>query len=225
MIEIPRSLGAGYRRFRRGRYADERALYAKLATGQSPRLAVLACADSRVDPAMIFDAAPGELFVIRNVANLVPDFEADGGFHGTSAGIEFAIRHLGVEDLVVLGHGSCGGIKACIHHDTSGISAGPFIDHWVELASAACAAVRADAPELTGAALEREVELASIRCSLERLEAFPFVKDALARGTLRLHGAWFAIASGEMLWLDRATNAFRPIDQLDLANGLDAAYV
>ncbi len=219
MLDIPQGLREGYRRFLEGRYESERALYAELASGQRPRLAILACADSRVDPAMIFDARPGEIFVIRNVANLVPDVEMDGGLHGTSAGLEFAVRHLEVADIVVMGHGACGGIKACIGHDREGTSAGHFIDHWVELASDALAAVLAIAPDLQGEALQREVELESVRRSLARMEAFPFVSEALAAGRLRLHGAWFSIAEGRMLWLDRATGDFHPVTTRALANG------
>ena len=216
---VPMSLEAGYQRFRRGRYARERELYAELAEGQSPRLCVLACADSRVDPAMIFDARPGELFVLRNVANLVPDYEADGGFHGTSAGLEYAVRHLGVDDVVVMGHAACGGIDACIHHFTDGAAAGPFIDPWVGLADDAFRKVRARARDLSGDGLQHEVELESIRASLNRLRAFPFVAEALATRRLRLHGAWFSIASGEMLWLDEDGGDFHAVTTRALANG------
>jgi len=222
-MNVPGSLERGYQRFREGRYSRERALYESLARGQSPRLAVLACADSRVDPAMIFDAAPGELFVLRNVANLVPDYEADGGFHGTSAGLEYAVRHLEVDDVVVMGHAACGGVDACIHHFTDGSAAGPFIDPWVGLADDAFRAVRARAPDLAGEALRHEVELESIRASLGRLRAFPFVADAIAARRLRLHGAWFSIASGEMLWLDDASGDFHAVTTRTLANGVSAA--
>jgi carbonic anhydrase len=223
IMHVPGSLERGYQRFREGRYVRERALYETLALGQSPRLAVLACADSRVDPAMIFDAGPGELFVLRNVANLVPDYETDGGFHGTSAGLEYAVRHLQVDDLVVMGHAACGGIDACIHHVTDGAAAGPFIDPWVGLADDAVRTVRTRAPELVGDALQHEVELESIRASLARLRAFPFVADAVARRRLRLHGAWFSIASGAMLWLDDVTGDFHAVTTRSLANGVSAA--
>ncbi|MFP4127366.1 MAG: carbonic anhydrase [Alphaproteobacteria bacterium] len=216
---VPTSLAAGYLRFRRRRYARERQLYAELAEGQSPRLAVLACADSRVDPAMIFDARPGELFVLRNVANLVPDYEADGGFHSTSAGLEYAVRHLAVDDIVVMGHAACGGIDACVHHFTDGAAAGRFIDPWVGLAGDAFRKVRERHPELAGHDLQHEVELESIRCSLKRLSAFPFVVDALEDRRLRLHGAWFSIASGEMLWLDQDNGAFHAVTARALAKG------
>jgi len=218
-MTVPGSLEAGYHRFREGRYARERQLYAELAEGQSPRLAVLACADSRVDPAMIFDARPGELFVLRNVANLVPDYEADGGFHGTSAGLEYAVRHLNVGDLVVMGHAACGGIGACIHHLVDGASAGRFIDPWVELADSAYKTVKARAPELEGDDLQHEVELESIRASLTRLRAFPFIEAAMNEGRLRLHGAWFSIVSGEMLWLDDREDGFHAVTTRALANG------
>ncbi len=216
---VPFTLERGYRRFRAGRYARERELYESLARGQAPRLAVLACADSRVDPAMIFDARPGELFVLRNVANLVPDYEADGGFHGTSAGLEYAVRHLGVDDVVVMGHAACGGIDACIHHVTDGALAGRFIDPWVGLADDAVRAVRARDPELCGDDLQHEVELEAIRRSLARLRRFPFVAEALRARRLCLHGAWFSIASGEMLWLDEGDDAFHAVTNRRLASG------
>jgi carbonic anhydrase len=221
-MNVPGSLERGYQRFREGRYTRERALYETLARGQSPRLAVLACADSRVDPAMIFDAGPGELFVLRNVANLVPDYEADGGFHGTSAGLEYAVRHLKVDDVVVMGHGACGGIGACIHHFTDGAAAGPFIDPWVGLADDAFRKVRERTPGLHGDELQHEVELESVRASLKRLRAFPFVADAVEHRRLRLHGAWFSIISGEMLWLDDATGEFQAVTARTLAHGAAA---
>ena len=218
-MNVPVTLERGYARFREGRYTRERRLYETLARGQSPRSAVLACADSRVDPAMIFDARPGELFVLRNVANLVPDYEADGAFHGTSAGLEYAVRHLKVDDIVVMGHAACGGIDACIHHFTDGSAAGPFIDPWVGLADDAFRRVRARQPAVAGDDLQHEVELESIRSSLARLRTFPFVADALAERRLRLHGAWFSIASGEMLWLDDDERDFHAVTTRKLANG------
>jgi len=222
-MDVPGELRAGYRRFRAGRHLRERDLYAELAHGQTPRPAVLACADSRVDPAMIFDAQPGELFVLRNVANLVPDCEADGGFHGTSAGIEFAVRHLRVADLVVMGHAACGGIDACIHRAGRGVSAGLFIDPWIALADDARATVQRERPELEGAALQHAVELESIRASLARLRGFPFVAEALDAGRLRLHGGWFSIGSGALLWLDEATGHFAPVGDEPLAEDGGAA--
>ena len=127
--EIPAGLAAGYRRFRRERYAAEAERYRALASGQRPRTMVIACADSRADPATIFSAAPGELFVVRNVAALVPPFEEGGGYHGTSAAIEFAVTELAVPDIVVMGHGLCGGIAAALAERPRG----RFIGPWVEL--------------------------------------------------------------------------------------------
>ncbi len=225
MSIVPGALHEGYVRFRHGRYQTERSLYAQLAEGQAPRVALLGCADSRANPDMIFDAEPGDMFILRNVANLVPDYEPDSGFHGTSAGIEFAVRYLKVEHLVIMGHASCGGIKACIDHDGRGISAGVFIDHWVDLASKAFAEVRANNPNLGGEELQRAVEFTSIRHSLARLATFPFIAEAVAAGTLRLHGSWFAIATGELRWLDPATGDFRRIDEDTLADKGPAAYI
>lgn len=195
-MTIPASLRDGYERFRSAHLQEQAALYRRLATGQAPRIMIIACADSRVDPAAIFSAAPGELFVVRNVANLAPPFDPNGGYHGTSAAIEFAVENLGVEELVVMGHGQCGGIAASL----SPRSPGQFIAPWVGMISATRDAILAENPEADTAALQSALELRAIGHSLNNLLSFPFVKAAVEQGRLRLHGAWFAIASGELLW-------------------------
>jgi carbonic anhydrase len=195
----------GYRTFRAEHWPNARALYEKLARGQSPRLLVIACSDSRVDPATIFGAEPGELFVVRNVANLVPPFETSEGLHGTSAAIEFAVQHLAVRTILVLGHASCGGVSAAL--DGKILDKSVFLKPWIELlapARARCAhCVEAEAQEM----LERE----SIKLSLERLMSFPFVADAVAAGALRLEGARFGIEHGRLEVLNHETGAFEDI--------------
>ncbi|MEQ1888884.1 MAG: carbonic anhydrase [Alphaproteobacteria bacterium] len=203
---IPDSLRDGYRQFKDAHLAEQAALYRRLAEGQTPRVMMIACADSRVDPATIFSAGPGELFVVRNVANLVPPYEENGGYHGTSAAIEFAVENLGVQDIVIMGHGQCGGIAASL----SSRPVGKFIAPWVDMISQTRDAVLADNPGADTAALQQALELAAIGHSLQNLTGFPFVRGAIHDGRVRLHGAWFAIASGELRWMSQG-NQFEKI--------------
>lgn len=191
------ALADGYRRFRAVGWPAHRARFEALAAGQSPQKLVIACSDSRVDPQMIFDAAPGELFVIRNVANLVPRYAPDSAYHGTSAAIEFAIKALGVRDIVVMGHGGCGGCRALIEPPDAPV--GDFVVPWMALA--APARERALASGLAGAALHRACEHEVVKVSLENLLSFPWLRAATASGHSRLHGYWFDIASGELMRL------------------------
>jgi carbonic anhydrase len=184
----------GYRRFRRDRWPERRRTYEILAdTGQQPRALVLSCADSRVDPAVIFDAGPGELFVVRNVANLVPPYAPDGAWHGTSAAVEFAIRILEVPDILVMGHGLCGGVRALL--EGAPAEASDFIAPWIELAAPA----KARALARTGTEdLQLTCELETIKLSLENLSTFPWIASRVAAGTLRMSGAHFDVRSGEL---------------------------
>jgi len=196
----------GYKAFREQRWPKERALYGALAEqGQSPRMLVIACCDSRVDPATIFDSGPGELFIVRNVANLVPPYEQGEGLHGTSAAIEFAVRKLRVRTILVLGHAQCGGVSAALaaEPDPSDI----FIAPWIELLAPARARCICSEGEEGQAALERE----SIKLSLERLKTFPFVAEAIATGELVLEGAHFGIADGHLELFDHASGQFVPL--------------
>ena len=190
----------GYHRFLDNRYPDDSTVYRDLAeNGQSPHSMVIACSDSRVDPAAIFSAGPGQLFVVRNVANLVPPFEPEGAYHGTSAALEFAVTGLKVDNIVVMGHGHCGGVKAFLDgvydHDTGQ----SFISRWISLLRPAYATIDTEKADDGPAARQREMEYAGVRHSLENLKTFPFVQDRLAAGDLRLRGAFFDIADGR-LW-------------------------
>ncbi len=211
MSEFDRLL-AGYRRFRQAGWAAERARWAELAEGQSPGTMVIACSDSRVDPTLIFDTSPGEMFVVRNVAALVPPFEADGGRHGVSAALEFAVTQLEVAEVIVMGHGRCGGIAAALSRRFDGAppGAGGFIAHWIDLLDEARdrieAACAGEGPEATAHALEQE----AVRASLANLRTFPFIPEREAAGTLRLRGAWFAIGTGVLEVLDEPTGRFAP---------------
>ncbi len=202
-------LVAGYQRFRQGDYVEQHDRWDKLATGQEPKVMVIACSDSRVDPAQIFDVSPGEIFVVRNVANLVPPFESDGGYHGVSAALEFAVTQLEVPEIVVMGHGACGGVKAALAKSFDGAAPGEggFIDKWVGLLDGARERVVArygDGPEAI-----RALELETVRVSLDNLRTFPFVAERVADGRLTLHGANFAISDGVLHVMD-AHGEFAP---------------
>lgn len=204
----------GYRRFRTGAYQEQHRRFDQLAAeGQSPPVMIVACSDSRVDPTRIFDVSPGEVFVLRNVANLVPPYEADGGQHGASAAIEFAVTQLGVAEIVVMGHAHCGGISASLSGKFEGAKAGEggFIDRWMAMIEPARAeAVHAAAahPDIDA---QRVLEMAAIRLSLDNLLSFPFVAAAVAAGTLTLRGAWFSITDGSLRVLDGGTGRFEPV--------------
>ena len=199
----------GYRRFRAETWARERDRFEALAErGQSPRALVVACADSRVDPQMIFSAAPGELFVVRNVANLVPPYQPDAAYHGTSAALEFGVRVLAIRDLVVLGHGQCGGVRALL--EGAPAEAADFVVPWMRIARPARDRVLACEPaEARQEAGEHEV----VRLSLANLMTFPWVREAVEAGRLRLHGMHFAIHTGVLAVLDRGRDAFVGIDR------------
>jgi carbonic anhydrase len=184
----------GYRRFRHHRWPERRQQYETLAdTGQSPRALVVSCADSRVDPAVIFDAGPGELFVVRNVANLIPPFAPDGSWHGTSAALEFAVRILQVPDIIVMGHGLCGGVRALL--EGAPVEPSDFIAPWIGLAARAKerALARSGVQDL-----QLCCEHETIKLSLENLSTFPWIASGIAAGAVRLSGAHFDIRSGEL---------------------------
>jgi carbonic anhydrase len=197
----------GYRRFRQTGWARERERWSELAEGQSPRVMVIACSDSRVDPSQIFDAGPGEMFVVRNVAALVPPYETGGGRHGVSAALEFAVTQLEVEEVVVMGHGFCGGCAAALtgQFDDAPHGEGRFIANWIELLREARDKVRSEHGKDF-----RAMELEGVRVSLANLRTFPWVSEREADGRLKLHGAYFAIADGVLHLLDEGTGRFEP---------------
>lgn len=195
----------GYRRFRSGAYADQKARFDDLASqGQSPPVMVISCCDSRVDPATIFDTVPGQVFALRNVANLVPPFEQGGGLHGASAAIEFGVLGLGVKQIVVLGHGQCGGIRAALADGTTDESNSSFVDKWMGIVRDARNAVLAATPEDP----QRALELEAIRVSLANLRTFPFVAERERTGEIKLRGAYFAIHDGLLHILDEESGTF-----------------
>ena len=194
----------GYRDFRAGRWLGERSNYEQLAAkGQKPEYLVIACSDSRSDPATIFAARPGEMFVIRNVANIIPPCEEGGGYHGTSAALAFAVVVLRVKTILVMGHAQCAGVAAVL--DNGKIENVPFVSQWVGLLSPVI--------ERCGHAHDRQsaIEHECVRLSLERLMTFPFVAERVRAGDLALEGAHFGIADGKLDVLDKATGAFVPV--------------
>lgn len=210
------SLIEGYRAFRSGTYRQNEERYRALAARtQKPKALIIACCDSRTDPAMVLSADPGELFVIRNVANLVPPYEPDTHYHGTSAALEFGITGLGIGDLIVMGHARCGGIEALYESDRGNPPKGEFISGWMSLARSV-----ADQTQKTHAHLDRdrvlrEMEKRAVIASLERLRTFPFVREREADGRLRLHGWFYGIASGVLSIYDKASDRF--VDVADRA--------
>ena len=195
----------GYRVYRQKRWPELRSLHQRLAeSGQAPRTLVIACADSRVDPATIFNASPGELFVVRNVANLAPPFEEAPGFHGVSAAIEFAVLQLKVETILVLGHAQCGGVAAALADRERDPHS--FLDAWVSLLDTAKARTMGCAGD-HATALEYE----SIRVTLENLATFPFIAEAMRERGLKLLGARYGVADGGLELLDTASGAFKSV--------------
>ncbi len=202
---LPKSLVEGYRRFLRDRHSPERGRYIQLAElGQTPTALVIACCDARVDVSAIFDAEPGGLFILRNVANLVPPFEPEGMYHGTSAAIEFAVLALQVPHIVVLGHSHCGGVAAYREKIRDKVPAQGFIARWLTLLDD-LKVLEADTFTYGD---EAAFELAAIRSSLAQLRSFPFVRKREEAGLLALHGLHFDIASGSLIALDEAGGGF-----------------
>lgn len=199
----------GYHRFRSNGYQHQRERWTELSEGQSPKVMVIACSDSRVDPAQIFDTSPGEIFVVRNIANLVPPFELGGGRHGVSAAIEFAVTQLEVPEIVVMGHGACGGVNAALTQRFKGARAGRggFIAHWVDMLDEArerIVAEHGDGPEAI-----RALELETVRVSIANIRTFPCIPEREAAGKLTIHGAYFAIRDGVLHVMDKS-GAFAP---------------
>ena len=198
----------GYRRFRSDSYPQQKARYDALENdGQSPPVMVISCCDSRVDPATIFDTVPGQVFALRNVANLVPPFETGGGLHGASAAIEFGVLGLAVKHIVVVGHGQCGGIKAALAGPNLRQEGHIFIDDWMGIVQQARDEVVASGQDNPQQALEWE----AIKVSLANLRTFPFIAEREARGEIKLHGAWFAIAEGSLYVLNETDGAFKRV--------------
>ncbi len=207
-MNFPESLLEGYQQFMSTGYSNQRNRYVDLATqGQKPETMVIACCDSRAAPEMIFNSGPGELFVMRNVANLVPPYAPDGAFHATSAALEYAVQSLWVKNIIVIGHGRCGGIHAALDSDADPLSPGDFIGKWMSMLSPLAEQIR-NSELLTSAERQTAMERISIRASLANLLTFPCVQILNQRKKLALHGAWFDISSGELWIMDPQSGDF-----------------
>jgi len=212
MITFPKTLLDGYRSFRTQRLPTEQSRYRELSErGQSPEVMVIGCCDSRVSPEVIFDAKPGELFVVRNIANLVPVYAPDGGAHGVSAALEFAVQVLGVKHIVVLGHAQCGGIRAFIDK-IAPLSPGDFIGRWMSMFIKPGEIVEQREHE-TMQDFATRIEKAAVLRSLENLMTFPYVQILVECGKLKLHGAYFGVAEGSLFVLDKTTKEFRSVKE------------
>lgn len=198
----------GFKRWREGYYEDNKSLFEALAQGgQTPRVLLIGCCDSRVDPGQIFGAGPGEMFVLRNVANLIPPYAPDTGHHGTSAALEFAVRHLQVEHVVVLGHARCGGVRALVEGQSDD---GDFIQRWMCIARSARdrALALTLSSGLPAESALRMTEQETVAISIGNLMTFPWIRERVEKGALMLHGWWFDLDHGELFRLDPSTNTF-----------------
>lgn len=213
-MSSPNQLIEGFARFRANHFTTEDVVYRHLVEhGQKPKFLIVGCCDSRVDPALIFDCAPGDLFVIRNVANLVPPAEDRVGHHGTTAALEYGVRILGVEHIVVFGHAHCAGIQNLM--ETGGVSnPNSFIDDWMSLAESARESVIKDFSGASNEEQQRACEQRAVLVSLNNLQTFPWIAQRVSDGKLKLHGWYFEIESGQLLGYSPATRQFETLVQL-----------
>lgn len=210
MKDIERFI-TGFRSFQKDYFGTEGSQFEPLKQGQSPKTMIIGCSDSRVDPAILTNCVPGDIFTVRNVANLVPPYEEDGGRHGVSAALEFAVCHLGVEHIIVLGHSQCGGINALMA-GSCGCTADGFISSWMSIAAPARERVLAELPDKEPALQQRAAEQASILLSLENLHSFPWIDQRVKAGELSLHGWYFDLSAGELSEYQQDSGLFQKVD-------------
>lgn len=209
MKNFPRALAERFRQFKAEQFEPQQSHYEQLAEhGQAPEVMIVACSDSRVASETIFNARPGEMFVVRNVAALVPPFETTGNFHGVSAALEFGVLNVRVKHLLVMGHSGCGGIKAALDQKAALETESRFISNWMSMLSDAKLRVLAANQGPNRSALQPQLERAGIRASINNLRTFPFIKQLEDSGELTLHGAHFNIPTGELTILDNETGQF-----------------
>jgi len=201
----------GFRNFRKDYFGPESTHFEPLKQGQKPKTMIIGCSDSRVDPAILTNCAPGDIFTVRNVANLVPPYEEDGGRHGVSAALEFAVCHLGIEHIIVLGHSQCGGIGALMA-GTCGCKGGGFISRWMSIATPAREKVLAELPGKDAKLQQRAAEQAAILLSLENLHSFSWVDQGVKAGTLSIHGWYFDLIAGELLEYRQGSGLFQKVN-------------
>ena len=209
MSLFPETLTDRYRRFKHRIFVPNADQYEELATyGQDPEIMMISCSDSRVDPETIFSAMPGELFVVRNVANLVPPYETSGKFHGVSAAIEFAVLNLRIKHLVVLGHAGCGGVKAALDQSAAIQTEAHFISRWMSMLDDARLSVLASHQMKSAKDRQDTLERESIKLSIKNLRTFPFVREREDKGKLNIHGAHFDIKTGTLSVLSHSRGEF-----------------
>ncbi len=212
MSSFPEKLADRFRRFHHRHFLPKAEEYEELATyGQTPEAMVISCSDSRVDPETIFSAMPGELFVVRNVANLVPPYETGGKFHGVSSAIEFAVLNLRIKHLIVMGHSGCGGVTAALDQSAAIQTEAQFISRWMSMLDDARRRVLAAHPSAPHSERLSALEREGVKTSIKHLRTFPFIADAENKGRLSLHGAYFDIASGTLSVLNHSRNEFFPL--------------
>jgi carbonic anhydrase len=199
----------GFKRFQNSYFCGDAEVFERLRSGQNPRALVIGCSDSRVDPAIVMDCSPGDLFVVRNVANLVPPHESDSSHHGVSAALEYAVRVLLVEHVIVMGHSGCGGIHALMRQDFA--QAGDYLPRWIAIGRRAREQVLAELPDKAPHLQERACEQAAILVSLENLLTFPWVRERVEAGNLLLHGWYFDLERGELLSYLPQSGQFEPL--------------
>jgi len=206
-------LMAGFGRFRKSYFGDDKKLYERLTQqGQTPKTIIVGCCDSRVDPAIITDCDPGDLFTIRNVANLVPPFETVGKYHGTSAALEFGVCQLNAESIIVLGHAKCGGIRSLLEHKETKDTEYSFINSWMKVATNARNRVLSRMHGEPQEKIQRACEQEAILVSLDNLLTFPWILERVATRKLELHGWYFDLEHGELLHFDPESNRFMPFE-------------
>ena len=211
MTTILNKLISGFSDFREKYFSQRQDLYRRLVRdGQKPKICMIACADSRVDPAIVLQADPGDIFAIRNVANMVPPYEKDEDvtYHGTSAALEFAVEHLGVEHVVVFGHAHCAGVKAMVNGQEGSPIAGHFLPSWTSIIGKAYSVAKTKNPAAEGEELDRCCERQAVLVSLENLMTFPFIQKKVAAGTLQIHGWYLDIAEGQLSQYNADTDTF-----------------
>jgi carbonic anhydrase len=212
MSSFPEVLTDRFRRFKHRHFVPNADQYEELATyGQDPEVMIISCCDSRVDPETIFNAMPGELFVVRNVANLVPPYETGGLYHGVSTAIEFAVMNLRVKHLIIMGHSGCGGVKAALDQSAAIQTEAMFISRWMSMLDDARLRVLSSHQMAPTAVKVKMLELEGIKTSIANLRTFPFVKQVEDKGRLSLHGAYFDIASGTLSVLNHSKGEFVPL--------------
>jgi carbonic anhydrase len=212
MSSFPETLTDRYRRFRHRHFVPNADQYEELATyGQNPDTMIISCSDSRVDPETIFNAMPGELFIVRNVANLVPPYEVSGKYHGVSAAMEFAVLNLRIKHLIIMGHSGCGGVKAALDQSAAIQTEAHFISKWMSMLDDARLAVLSAHQTSSASVRQEALEKEAVKQSITNLRTFPFIREQEEKGRLSLHGAHFDIKSGTLTVLNHSRGAFYPL--------------